>query len=115
MIIEPPTPAAAAPAAAPDAAALSEPGGTDVAAMVKRKKVSALDAAAQVLRDIGTAMSPKEILAAILDRQIWARRKGKTPELTIGAAMGREIAGGGEASRFLKAGRGKFVANPAVA
>ena len=77
----------------------------------KRKKVSALDAAALVLRQSGIAMSAKEILAAILEQGLWTSPKGKTPEMTIAAAAGREIQIKGSASRFVKAERGKFAAN----
>ena len=85
------------------------------AAPSKRKKVSALDAAALVLRQSGVAMSAKEILAAILEQGLWTSPKGKTPEMTIAAAAGREIQIKGSASRFAKAERGKFAANPGVA
>ena len=91
----------------PPAAVEAKPG--------KSKKVSALDAAAMVLRDSGAAMTPKEIFAAIVDRKLWVSKKGKTPDMTIAAAMGREIAAGGADCRFAKPERGKFAANPSVA
>ncbi|MCL2000115.1 MAG: HTH domain-containing protein [Planctomycetes bacterium] len=81
-----------------------------IAVPSKRRKPSALDAAAAVLRDTGEAMTPKEIFEAIVTRSLWASPKGKTPQFTIAAALGREIATGGDDCRFMKAGRGKFAA-----
>jgi len=113
---------AAVPAVAlPPASAKAAAGKTKTDAMPviavpgKTRKVSGLDAAAMVLRDAGAAMSPKEILAAILRGKLWASPKGKTPEMTLAAAMGREIAAGGDDCRFIKPGRGKFAANPGAA
>jgi hypothetical protein len=107
-----PSPAAQHPEAV---AAPVPPPVVEEAAVGKGKKVSALDAAAMVLRDARASMTPREIYDAILARNLWATKKGKTPDMTIAAAMGREIAAGGADCRFVKPERGKFAANPAVA
>ena len=129
----PETPTMAHPANATPAAETTAPGRETVGevttlptAVVEvkssmRKKVSALDAAVMVLRDSTTAMTPKEIFAAIVERRLWASKKGKTPCATLAAAMGREIAVGARdgktTSRFVKTERGRFAANtpPGVA
>ena len=73
----------------------------------KPKRVSGLDAAAQVLREAGKPMGCKEMVEAMVARKLWSSG-GKTPDATISAAVGREIAAKGEKSRFRKAGPGKF-------
>jgi len=47
--------------------------------------------------------------------QLWLSPNGATPEQTLYAALGREIAAKGKASRFLKVERGLFAVNPKVA
>lgn len=82
----------------------------------KRKKPSALDAAALVLREAGAALSPKDVWQEIVRRHLWTSPKGRTPHATVAAAMLREWKALGDQSRFLKTGeRGKFAANPGVA
>jgi len=76
----------------------------------KPKRVSALDAAAQVLAMIGGGMSAKNIVAEMAARGLWTSPGGKTPEATLYAAMTREIATKGDAARFRKADRGMFRA-----
>jgi len=102
--------------AAPAAAAKSEPLVSAVEAKpAKARKMSALDAAAVLLRDTGTAMTPHEIYAGVSARGLWDSPKGDTPWATIAAAIGREIAAGGDACRFVKPERGKYAAAPATA
>ncbi len=87
-----------------------------VEASAKPRKPSALYAAAQVLRDTGEALSPKDIWREIQERGLWISPKGKTPYGTIASAMLREWKALGDKSRFLKTEeRGKFAANPGVA
>ncbi len=76
----------------------------------KAKKVSGLDAAAQVLREAGKPMSAKAMVETMLAKKMWTTG-GKTPEATIYAAIIREIAAKKEASRFVKTGRGEFAFN----
>jgi hypothetical protein len=74
------------------------------------KKLTALAAAAKVLREKGTAMSCQELIDAMAAKRYWKSPGGKTPSATLYAAMAREIATKGAESRFTKTERGKFVA-----
>ncbi len=79
------------------------------AAEPKPKRVSALDAAAQVLADAGQPMRAKEMIDAMAERGLWSSPGGKTPEATLYAAIIREIATKGDAARFRKVERGQFA------
>lgn len=72
--------------------------------------VSALDAAALVLGKASAPMSAKEIVATMAAEGLWSSPKGKTPEQTLQAAIGREIQAKGAKSRFAKVARGQFAA-----
>ncbi|MBX3384651.1 MAG: winged helix-turn-helix domain-containing protein [Phycisphaeraceae bacterium] len=76
----------------------------------KPKRVSALDAAAQVLAASEVPMRAKEMIAAMEAKGLWTSPGGKTPEATLYAAIIREIAAKGIAARFKKHERGVFVA-----
>ena len=76
----------------------------------KPKRVSALDAAAQVLAASEVPMRAKEMIAAMEAKGLWRSPGGKTPEATLYAAIIREIAAKGAAARFKKHERGVFVA-----
>ena len=78
----------------------------------KPKRVSALDAAAQVLAASEVPMRAKEMIAAMEAKKLWTSPGGKTPEATLYAAIIREIAAKGTAARFKKHERGVFVAPP---
>jgi len=69
---------------------------------------SGLDAAAKVLADATEPLNAKGIVERMLSKGIW-KTNGKTPHATIHAAISREIARKGSASRFKKAGRGQFT------
>jgi len=84
------------------------------AAEPKPKRVSALDAAAQVLADAGQPMRAKEMIAAMAERGLWSSPGGKTPEATLYAAIIREIATKGDAARFRKVERGQFASTAMV-
>jgi len=77
---------------------------------VERKggTMSGLDAAAKVLAEAGEPLNCKTILERALAKGYW-KTDGKTPSATVYAAIIREIAKKGDASRFAKAGRGKFT------
>ncbi|GJQ28438.1 MAG: hypothetical protein HBSAPP03_03220 [Phycisphaerae bacterium] len=77
------------------------------------KRVSALDAAAQVLAASEVPMRAKEMIAAMEAKGLWRSPGGKTPEATLYAAIIREIAAKGTAARFKKHERGVFVAGRA--
>ena len=72
-------------------------------------KLSALDAAALVLRQSGQPMSCPELIAQMASRCYWTSPKGKTPSATLYAALMREAKRKGDAARFIKAGPGRFA------
>lgn len=77
------------------------------------KKLSLLSAAALILRETGGTLSAKDILQHVYRRNLWTPpAEGKTPDQTLGAAIRREIAVKGGASRFALRERGKFAAAP---
>ena len=91
-------PAAAKPAKAPKAPAEA-----------KVKKLSGLDAAAQVLASAKDPMNSKDLIKAMADQGRWSSPGGKTPHSTLYAAMLREITVKGKDARFKKADRGLFT------
>ena len=72
------------------------------------KRPSGLDAAAKVLAKAKEPLNCKEMVERMLAEGLW-QTGGKTPAATIYSAILREISGKGEASRFVKAERGKFT------
>lgn len=73
------------------------------------RKLSALDAAAKLLAEVGTPMTAREIIETLAARKMWTSPGGKTPEATLYAAIAREIAKKGANSRFQKVDRGQFA------
>jgi hypothetical protein len=73
------------------------------------KKLSAIDAAAKVLSETGTAMNAKELVDAMSQKKLWTSPGGKTPHATLYSAILREISTKGGDSRFVKSERGKFA------
>ncbi len=74
------------------------------------KPMSLLDAAAHLLSlGTGDPMRCKDIVDLAIGRGLWTPGKGKTPAATLHAAISREIKTKGDASRFVKAERGKFA------
>lgn len=76
----------------------------------KAKKVSGLDAVAQVLKDANAPMNCKDLVQTMLDKGLWTTG-GATPTATIYAAILREIKTKGSESRFKKTARGMFAFN----
>src|SRR5262245_37317900 len=72
-------------------------------------KLSALDAAALVLRESGRPLSCPELIEHMAARGFWTSPKGKTPAATLYAAIAREVKLKGTASRFTKTGPGRFA------
>ncbi|MDD5699320.1 MAG: winged helix-turn-helix domain-containing protein [Victivallaceae bacterium] len=72
------------------------------------KKLSMLDAAAEILKGASYPMSAKEIIVAMEDSGIWKSPAGKTPHCTLSAGLNREITGK-ENPRFQKTGKGLFA------
>ncbi len=83
----------------------------------KPKRVSALDAAAEVLKTSDTPMRAKDIIEAMAARGLWSSPNGKTPDATLYSAILREInksVDAGTISRFRKTERGLFTYNAAA-
>ena len=75
-----------------------------------KKKLSAIDAAAQVLAASKEPLNAKEMIEAMATKGLWTSPSGKTPHATLYSAIIREIALKGKESRFTKTERGKFAA-----
>ena len=78
------------------------------------KRLSALDAAAQVLRETGQPMNCQEMIGAMAAKGYWTSPGGKTPAATLYSALLREIKVKGAQARFQKTERGKFARTQAV-
>ncbi len=76
---------------------------------VKPKRVSAIDAAAEVLHKRGEPMNARDLIAAMSEQGLWQSPNGKTPHATLYAAMLREISAKGVKARFKKVDRGLFA------
>ncbi|NLF33049.1 MAG: hypothetical protein GX591_19460 [Planctomycetes bacterium] len=77
------------------------------------KRMSLLDAAAHLLaQGTGDPMRCQDLVDLAVERGLWQRGTGKTPANTLYAAILREITTKGDASRFVKADRGKFARKP---
>jgi HB1, ASXL, restriction endonuclease HTH domain len=94
------TPKAVAAQTNPSAATSAEP---------KPKKVSALEAAAQLLAQTGQALTCAQMIQALATSGTWTSPQGKTPEATLYAAIIREIQSKGAHARFRKTDRGTFA------
>jgi len=74
------------------------------------KPMSLLDAAAHLLSlGTGDPMRCKDIVDLAVARGLWTPGNGRTPSNTLYASISREIKTKGDASRFVKAERGKFA------
>jgi hypothetical protein len=103
----PATPAAAAKKKPPAKPHAQPPTEVHAAAAIK---LSALDAAALVLREAGQPLSCPELIAQMAAKGYWTSPKGRTPASTLYSAPMREVQQKGEASRFIKTGPGRFAA-----
>jgi hypothetical protein len=77
----------------------------------KAKKLSALDAAAQVLAEAGEPMNTRQMIEVMAAKKLWTSPGGKTPHATLYSAILRELNEKGKDARFTKTERGKFAAN----
>jgi hypothetical protein len=75
------------------------------------KKLSAIDAAAKVLAEAGTAMNCQELIKAMAEQKLWTSPGGKTPAATLYSSILRELQTKGNEARFKKTEPGKFEAN----
>ncbi len=73
------------------------------------KRLSAIDAAAQVLAESHEPLNAKQLIDAIVAKGYWTSPAGKTPHATLYSAILREIKTKGNDARFTKAERGKFA------
>ena len=74
-------------------------------------KLSALDAAAQVLTEAKEPLNTKQMIEVMAAKGLWTSPGGKTPHATLYSAILREIATKGKEARFKKTDRGHFAAN----
>jgi len=84
----------------------AKPKATKTAGEAKPKRVSALDAAAEVLKKAGQPMRSQAMIAAMAEQGLWTSPAGKTPHATLYAAILREIGAKGGEARFRKTDRG---------
>jgi|GEM_PF-1279168 len=103
-------PADGAPAAATETKAAKKSAKVKKAKPAKDKRLSAIDAAAQVLAGSKVPMNCKELVEVMAKKALWTSPSGKTPHATLYSAIIREIALKGKESRFVKSDRGKFAA-----
>ena len=80
---------------------------TKKAASKPAEKMSQMAAAIQVLKEAKEPLTCKEIVRRMFEQKLW-ETSGRTPAATLSAAIQREIAKKGEASRFRKAERGLY-------
>ena len=96
---------------APAKTTQAKPAATQKEANSAEKRLSALDAAAQVLANAKEPMGSKALIEAMAAKGLWTSPGGKTPHPTLYAAMLREINTKGAESRFAKVDRGQFTLN----
>jgi len=72
------------------------------------KPLTLVDAAISVLQASDEPLSCPAIVAKAIAAGIWQPKSGKTPASTLYSSILREITQKGQASRFVKAERGKF-------
>ena len=74
------------------------------------KRLSALDAATQVLAEADEPMNCRQLIITMTEKVYWQpTNAGKTPQNTLHAAISKEIKTKGADSRFAKVGRGQFT------
>ena len=72
------------------------------------KKLSAIDAAAKVLAEVGEPMDCQTMIKTMAEKGYWTSPGGKTPAATLYSAILKELQTKGNDSRFKKTERGKF-------
>jgi hypothetical protein len=95
--------------ATPAAATETKPAHAKKVKEPKPKRVSALDAAAQVLAASSEPMNCMAMVEAMATQGLWSSPGGATPHATLYSAIIREIATKGAESRFVKKDRGMFA------
>jgi hypothetical protein len=74
-------------------------------------KLSALDAAAQVLAKAAEPLNTKQMIEQMASKGLWTSPGGATPHATLYSAILREIQVKGKEARFKKTERGHFAVN----
>ena len=82
---------------------------THTAQPVADKRLSALDAATQVLAEADEPMNCRQLIEAMTEKAYWQPNSGRTPQNTLHAAISKEIKTKGSDSRFTKVSRGRFT------
>jgi vancomycin resistance protein YoaR len=72
-------------------------------------KMSALDAAAKVLAELGKPMTTREMIETMASKGYWTSPAGATPDRTLYSAILREVNTKGKDARFVRTERGKFA------
>ena len=80
-----------------------------VAGPIAKGKLSALDAAAKVLGEVGQALNCQQLIEAMATKGYWTSPAGRTPASTLYASISKEVAAKGAAGRFVKVARGQFA------
>lgn len=75
----------------------------------KQERPSLLNLAAKVLAEAGEPLNCRQMVERVLATGLW-QTSGKTPHATLFSAILRECRTKGDAARFRKVERGKFVA-----
>lgn len=105
--------AAAAPATGKDAAASAtekKPARAPKATKeAKPKKLSLIDAAAQVLAASDGPLNVKQMVEQVIAQKLWTPGTGKTPSATLYSSILRELQHKGGEARFKKVDRGQFA------
>lgn len=83
--------------------------GIDKTAQQKPARLSALDAAAQVLARSKEPLNCRQLIQIMAERGLWKSPAGASPDRTVYSAMLREIATKGKDSRFVRVERGRFA------
>lgn len=74
------------------------------------KRLSALDAGAQILADApAEGVNAKDLIDEMQAKGLWSSPAGKTPHATLAAAIVREINTKGEQARFVRLAPGRFA------
>jgi len=82
---------------------------TKTPAKKREGKLSALDAAAQVLAGSKEPLNTKAMIEQMAAQGLWTSPGGKTPHATLYSAILREINEKGADARFVKTDRGQFT------
>ena len=106
---EPETAASAASEAAPEEDETPNPAPESGTAPRPEKKLSLINAAAQVLAACREPMNCKEIIAKAVEMELWVPTGGKTPEQTLYSGIFREMKTSNEPRVRKSEVKGKFL------